>query len=214
MTDFRLPRLLTVSLSAGMALSLAGCMGATYGTGTPTGMQTLEDIAGIASLGGAKKEKIDYSPRPKIIAPPETAQLPPPEDPEKAAQLASNWPQDPDVTAAKIKAAGEASGDTGIYGPGFRLPKGAVAESREPIRPSVHEHDFRDEAMRSPNDPQSIRKNMAAAKGIVAVDASGNPVRRYLTDPPNDYRIPDPTEPVAIPDKKPAKKKFKWWWQQ
>jgi hypothetical protein len=213
MTDFPLQRLLTVAFSTGIALSLAGCMGATYGTGTPTGMQTIEDIAGIAALSGGKKEKIDYSPRPKIVAPPETAQLPPPEDPTQAEQLTSNWPQDPDVTAAKIKAAGEASGDAGIYGRGFRLPKGSVAESREPIRPSVHEDDFRDEAMRSASDPQSIRKNMAAAKGIVAVDASGNPVRRYLTDPPNDYRIPDPTEPVAIPDKKKEKKKFKWWWQ-
>jgi hypothetical protein len=214
MNDFRPQRLLKTAFPVAIALSLAGCMGATYGTGKPTGLQTIEDIAGIASLSGGSKEKIDYAPRPKVVAPPQTAQLPPPQDASTATQLSANWPQDPDVTAAKIKAAGEASGGEGIYGPNFRLPRGSTPQATAPIEPNVHPQErARQEAMASANDPATVRKRFAEAKGVIAVDSAGNPVRRYLSDPPNEYRMPDPNEPVAIPDKKATKKKWKWWWQ-
>src|SRR5690606_1106925 len=111
---------------------------------------------------------------------------------------------------AKIKAAAADSED-GIYGPNFRLPKGSNAAT-QPV-PLHNNDDFQKEAMRSANDPAAVRKRFAEAKGLVAVDSAGNPVRRYLTDPPNDYRIPDPNEPVAIPEKTVTKKKWKWWWQ-
>ena len=42
-----------------------------------------------------------------------------------------------------------------------------------------------------------------------SVDANGNPVRRYLTEPPADYRVPDPEAPTEITEKK-KKTGFKW----
>ena len=79
MTNLQAPRLLAASLTAVLALALAGCQsGMTYGTGKSPGMQTLEDLAGIAALSGEKKEPIDYTPRPKVVLPPTVAQLPPP----------------------------------------------------------------------------------------------------------------------------------------
>ena len=65
---------------------------------------------------------------------------------------------------------------------------------------------------RSPERRPGAKKLFAEAKGI-AVDENGQPVRRYLSDPPSEYRVPDPTAPVVITDK-PKKKKFKWWWQE
>jgi hypothetical protein len=57
----------------------------------------------------------------------------------------------------------------------------------------------------------AARKAFADARGAVAVDENGNPVRRYLTDPPSEYRIPDPTAPVEIPTKAKKKRTFLWW---
>ncbi|MCP4306918.1 MAG: hypothetical protein GY788_18975, partial [bacterium] len=40
-----------------------------------------------------------------------------------------------------------------------------------------------------------------------AVDANGNPVRTTLTEPPAEYRVPDPTAPEEFT----AAKDEKWW---
>ena len=45
-----------------------------------------------------------------------------------------------------------------------------------------------------------------------ATGPAGDPEHSRFTDPPSDYRMPDPTAPVVIADK-PKKKKFRWWWQ-
>jgi hypothetical protein len=69
------------------------------------------------------------------------------------------------------------------------------------------------EAMSTPAQQEAAKKMFADARGAVAVDENGQPVRRYLTDPPSEYRMPDPTAPVEITAKPAPKKKFKWWWQ-
>ena len=57
--------------AAVLALSLGACSQTTYGTGTSPGMQTLQDLAGIADFsGGQDKGKTDYSARPNLVAPP------------------------------------------------------------------------------------------------------------------------------------------------
>lgn len=209
---------------AALGLGLAGCTGATYGTGTPTGMQTLQDLAGIADLGGQKPDPIKYSSRPALVAPPPGTPLPPPDTQQQ--NVAANWPKDPDVDAKRMKdqtAAREkfCADDTNknrpeCRDPGFRLPasEGAADTSRQPSPTLLNQKvKARDLALSSPAQNAMATKLFADARGQVAVDANGKPVRRYLTDPPSDYRVPDPSAPVEIANKPAVKPKWKWPWE-
>lgn len=208
MTVFTSKRFLAGLLSVGAALALAGCQsGMTYGTGKAPGLQTVEDLVGIAALSNESKEPIDYKPRPKIVEPPTVAALPPPVDgTTTGTTLASNWPIDPDEQAAKLRADAAAREAAGLPTPKFKLP---AREITEPIR----DRDPEKEAMSTPEQREEARKLFADARGAVAVDENGNPVRRYLSDPPSEYRAPDPTAPIEIVDKPKPKRKWKWWWQ-
>ena len=188
---------------AAFAVILAGCTN-TYGTGRSPGLQTVEDIVGIAALSNEKRDPIDYTPRPNIVAPPTTAALPPPVDPNTTA-LASNWPVDPDVQTAQFRADAAAREAAGLPTPKFSLPQSTATG---PVRM----RDPEAEAMSTPAQKEEAKRLFADARGAVAVDENGMPVRRYLTDPPSDYRMPDPSAPIEIIDE-PKKKKFKWWWQ-
>jgi hypothetical protein len=190
-----------------LALVLAGCN--TYGTGTTPAMQTVQDIAGIAALGGEKKEPIDYESRPKLVPPPNTAALPQPGS-EPTTVASADWPKDPDVQYQALKAEVARREKAGEPLPQIKLPR-QQRTSQEPIVASI---DRSTEAMPKPGESDRARKLFADARGAVAVDANGRPVRRYLSDPPPNLRTPDPNAPVEITDD-PAKKKkkFKWPWQ-
>ena len=210
MTAFRVSRLGAAGLSAAAALALAGCNSMTYGTGTPPGIQTLKDVTGIVDINNQDKPKISYVPRAKIVAPPAqaAATLPPPVADGgngAGAPLPANWPKDPDQEYAKFKAdvaAREAAGKP--------LPKITVVPGKPPPGTVVENPTGRP---LTKEEQDKVRKAMADAKSLVAVDENGNPVRRYLTDPPVDYRLPDPESTVdvnALPDKKKTKKTG-WW---
>ena len=192
------------------AVLLAGCSATTYGTGTDPGVQTLKDVAGIAMLS-EKKPPIDYEPRPKVVPPPQgaAAQLPPPE--AQAAAIDDSpppdWPVDPDVKRAKFKADIAAREARGEPAPALKLPPGTFS----PRQPTIAAGGPQQSKPLTAEEQVKIRKAFADAKGTLAVDANGNPVRRYLTEPPADYRQPDPTEPVVFTEKK---KKFHWFWQK
>ena len=190
-------------LLGGLAVTVVGCQsGMTYGTGKSPGMQTVEDIVGLSVMSSATKEPIEYKPRPPIVAPPTVASLPPPVDPNTTSSMvAANWPVDPDVQTQQIRdeiARREAAGEPL---PDFRLPAGSAPEPIEAItdRPMTRA------------EIDEVRRRFADARGAVAVDASGNPVRRYLTDPPVEYRAPDPAAPVELADLPKKKRKFLWW---
>ncbi len=202
------PRRLIAGIAlAGTALALAGCQsGMTYGTGKSPGMQTVEDLAGIAVLGAPKNEPIDYKPRAGIVTPPNTAVLPPPGQQQTAA-LAANWPNDPDAQVAKIRADAAERERTGAPMPDLNLPQRTYTEP-------VIMPDPEKEAMGTPESRARAKKMFADARGGVAVDENGVPVRRYLSDPPSEYRMPDPNAPVEITEKPAEKRKFKWWWQK
>ena len=173
----------------------------TYGTGKTAAAQTVADITGLVTLGtGSKKaEPIDYRPRPSIVEPPSTASLPPPRSGQATTVAEADWPKDPDELEKQRKKFLAEKGDD--YDPQFRLPEGAKRElpTFKDDRPgSVR---LREERLR---DSKVTKEMFAEAKRARtgSVDANGNPVRRYLTEPPVDYREPDPTAPTDITEKK------------
>jgi hypothetical protein len=189
---------------AGLALALAGCQsGMTYGTGKSPGMQTLEDVVGIASLSSERKEPINYQPRPTIVPPPTAASLPPPSD-ANATVVAANWPVDPDEQTEKLRAEIARREAAGEPLPTFKLPPTQQA-SVEPIG----------DGPMTPEQIAEIRKRFAEARGVVSVDENGNPIRRYLTDPPVEYRMPDTETGIDVAALPKKKRKFLWWeWEE
>jgi hypothetical protein len=209
--------------AAALAYGLAACSETTYGTGTSPGMQTLQDIAGIADIAGPKQDPIKYSARPGVVAPPTGAALPPPGGDQQ--NVATNWPKDPDAedkqfkadVAAREKFCADQSNKfkQECLDPGFRLsPEQMKTASREPSPTLLNMNkNPSEEAAKTSNEQwDQVKKLFADARGTVAVDENGNPVRRYLTDPPSEYRVPDPSAPVVFEKKKTAKK-FRWPWE-
>jgi hypothetical protein len=192
-----------VALFAVSALALAGCQsGMTYGTGKSPAQQTLEDVVGIAALSNERREPIDYQPRPKIVAPPTVAELPPPSS-GNSAMVAANWPNDPDLQREQIRAEVARREAAGEPLPTFRLPP---REQQPAAEASA-------DAPMTKEQEAEIRRRFADARGNVAVDEYGNPIRRYLTDPPVEYRyeavVDGEVAVAAAPPKKP--RRFLWW---
>jgi hypothetical protein len=201
MTNLISSRLSAGALLAGFALALAGCQsGMTYGTGKSPGMQTVQDVVGIAALSNEKQDPIDYQPRPNIVPPPSTAVLPPPSQGD-STMLAANWPVDPDAQSEQIRAEIARREAAGEPLPNFSLPPRQEA-AMEPIGdgPMTREQ------------VAEMRKRFADARGSVAFDEYGRPVRRYLTDIPVEYREEaEVGEEVDLAALQKKKRRFLWW---
>lgn len=218
-------RSIGISVAAtALAIGLGACSQTTYGTGTTPGMQTIQDLAGMADLGGPAKEPIKYQARPGLVAPPAGTPLPPPGS-TGPKEVAGNWPNDPDAqakqmkeqAAAREKFCAEQMNQTKpeCRDPGFRIVPTDTA-SRAPSPTLLRNnglHHAQAAADSTPEQNAQAKKLFAEAKGQVAVDQNGKPIRRYLTDPPSDYRVPDPTAPVTF-DNKPKAKKWHWPWEK
>jgi hypothetical protein len=195
-------RVLPLLAAAGMALSLAGCAATTYGTGKSEGLQTMTDLAKIASFG-EDKDPIDFSPRPPIIAPPDTATLPPPGSGSNGPALGANWPSDPNTQAA--------------------LANAQIAAAQASGRPITVKSSGEDQPTIDVNDPKNYKttaEQQAAVRKLLAqqnagpVDGNGNPVRQFLTDPPSGYLASDPTAPAPTkPVASAGGGGIKWPWQ-
>jgi hypothetical protein len=206
--DFRVR---ATPLVAGLAaaLALAGCSATTYGTGTSAGLQTITDFADAAKLG-VDKAPIDFKPRPPIVAPPSTASLPVPGSGVTGQTLGPNWPQDPNQQAAQVQAEIAAAQKNGT--PITVQQNPAAKPSITPAYPDVNSADN----FKTTAEQDAEVKRLIAAENAVPVDANGNPVRQYLSDPPSVYLVPDPNAPppTQTADNSTAKKPLlKWPWQ-
>jgi len=191
-----------------LAVLLGGCIGNTYGTGVSPGQQTLSDLTGMVSLRSKDKQPISYAPRPPIVAPPTTAELPKP----GSAATPADWPQDPDQLAEqkKLAEANQRAHDPTVAevtaDPGFRLPKSSESTIR------YHNEDpnsATNQIFQMQQAKGEAKELLAKAKSGAAgeVDANGNPIRTTLTEPPAEYRIPDPSSQ----DEFTAAENEKWW---
>ena len=184
---------LAAAATAVSTIVLAGCAGPTYGTGKPADQQLLQDVTGILSVGPKDREPIDYSPRPGIVKPPSTAVLPPPQ--ENVAMNNPNWPESPEQRLARIRAEATANQDNPFYrssvirdvnrGDGPRLPPSDQFTEGDRVRPAIL-------------SPGGQRAQRQAYEERRQLSQQGSPTtRRYLSDPPLDYRQPAPTAPAG-----------------
>lgn len=147
----------------------------TYGTDKTANAQLMDDLAGALSLGLGSKDnnRIDYKPRPELVKPQTTAVLPPPQD-SVTASTAAGWPESPEQRLARIRAEATANRENPAY--------------RSPVVNDVSEVEM---AKLSPAEQQAeFRRRRALAQG-------SSSERRYLSEPPLDYRAPAATAPVG-----------------
>lgn len=204
------------------AIALSGCMGSpTYGTGKTANEQLLEDVTGILDLAPKNGEPIEYKPRPQLVTPADAAGLPPPQ--ENVVDMGSPaWPESPEAARARLRADATANRDEPGYQPKIKGPevedgRSAAMADRNPNFSSQAMLDTDDEARkrarsrpeadrsraqmdRNPNlsavetDPNRSREEFNRR---LAASRQGSPeTRRYLSEPPLDYRAPAETAPV------------------
>lgn len=174
-----------VAIVAGGLLS--GCMGApTYGTGTPADQQLLEDVTGILSLAPDKDEQISYKPRPELVTPATKEVLPPPQE-SVASGANPNWPESPEQRRARLRAEATATRDNPDFEPLIESDIAAAAPAASPLTRNPD----RGVAEFNPAQRQEFNRRLAMSK-------QGSPTqRRFLSEPPIEYRQPASTAPVG-----------------
>lgn len=187
---------IAVALALAGAVPLAGCVGGTtYGTGVGQEEQTFKDLYSMMSLQRERKN-IDYSARPDLVVPQNKQALPEPLSAAETANNDPNWPESPEQRIARVRAeAGEIDPRTGDYSQQERSRK------KEGIAVETYNHRGAFVPGRTDRDGNPIlyhgeseaRRQVLAARA--SADYSRGPSRKYLTEPPVEYRVPAETAP-------------------
>lgn len=155
-------------------IGLSACTSApTYGTGTRSDVQLIEDIAGIMTVTPAAKDPIDYKPRPGIIAPASTAALPEPQ--ESITKQEGAFPETPEMRRKRLR--DEATANAG--NPNYKSPiinTGLGQVQTKTLTPQEQSERFR------------------AGR---AIQDGAYKERRFLSDPPAALKVPADTAPVG-----------------
>lgn len=185
---------LFVPLLAGLAAPalLAGCSPtATYGTGEAPEVAMFREMTG-SLLSIKKEEPIEYQPRAPLVMPPENSgNLPPPV--ETASATAPNWPVSREDRIAAMQAGNDDPRYAGSQAE-YRRLKPLVGVLPEPPR-GQDELGTPYDIVHSKRQQEQLRKAIAEAEGFGA----GNE-RRFLTDPPTQYRQPAASAPAEFED--------------
>lgn len=176
-------RMLPAGLAIASALTLAGCMGPTYGTGTPSDQQLLEDVTGILSLAPERREPINYQPRGDLVRPASTAVLP---QPQQSAASGEAWPESPEARLARVREEATLNQDDSTYDSGLRGPRSA------PSLPDLDRHRGVDSMSANP-----ARQREEFNRRLAVSQARDPNQRRFLSEPPTQYRQPAQTAPVG-----------------
>jgi hypothetical protein len=174
-------------------LALSGCMGSpTYGTDKPVAAQLAGDLTSAFSVVPKNKERIDYKPRPELVkpAPGQKGVLPPPQD--SIATASADWPESPEQRRARLRADATLHQDDPSYQAQIvddvqtdpTAIKAALAQSGSSHPPAW-----------TPAD--SDKGRAAEVKRRLAEGKQGDPnTRKYLSEPPVQYRAAAATAPV------------------
>ncbi|PAP91883.1 hypothetical protein [Mesorhizobium wenxiniae] len=173
-------------------LALSGCMGSpTYGTDKTASAQLAGDLTSAFTVMPKNKEKIDYKPRPELVKPaPGQKELPPPQ--ESIATASADWPESPEQRRARLRAEATLHQDDPDYQAQIvddvqtdpSAVKTAMAQSASSHPPAW-----------TPAD--SDKGRAAEVKRRLAEAKQGDPnTRRYLSEPPVQYRAAAATAPV------------------
>ncbi|MYZ46523.1 hypothetical protein [Propylenella binzhouense] len=186
------------------ALAAAGCSSTTYGTGEAPEMAIFNEFTGSFIGGGRSKPNIDYKPRAPLVVPPQ-AELRTPAEP--ATVSTPNWPDDPDQKVVQ-RDYSDPSFERARYISQAEYertrPIAEINRSRKSLEESQAE--ARDGAAPARDFAVSSRQESKEFKAALnAAEGRGDTGRRYLTDPPEEYRQPSGSAPQTFEDIKEDK---------
>jgi hypothetical protein len=169
-------------------LLVSGCMGSpTYGTDKTAGAQLTTDLTGMFSLKPKTKAVGEYKPRPELVKPTtRTTELPPPQENIVTAST-DVWPESPEQRRGRIRADATENRDK----PGFEpeVINDISVEQSASAKAATSNHS--DSGIASGIDS---KKHAEEFKRQLAASQQGSPtVRKTLTEPPLEYRVPADT---------------------
>ena len=187
---FRIGACLTVVMAAGSMAT--GCTSPTYGTGTSAMAQLGDDIGQSVSLAPQepKNKGVKYQPRPTLVMPAQASKETLVE-PQKTIASKDNpeWVESPEETRARLVKEADENTDKSTYV--SPLAKNGVEGGRKTAAQQA----------------QAYREARAIQKGSTAVTE-----RRFISDPPTEYRQaddPSKLEDLGEPEAKKEKQRKK-----
>jgi hypothetical protein len=189
---FRARAVLVAPLVASGLLA-SGCMSSpTYGTDKTATEQLVGDVTGILSLAPKNRNQVEYKPRPELVKPESTVVLPPPQE---GVAVASNeaWPESPEQRRAAARAYATENRDK----PGFEpaIVGDVNAPSSATQVPLGVSNRMAESGIIQGRNAKKEREEFNKA---LAEKNQGSPTsRKYLSEPPLDYRTPAQTAAVG-----------------
>ena len=170
----RAPLLSGIGAACAAAL-VSGCMSApTYGTDKTATEQLFEDVTGVISTdalsGGRSREAaIAYSPRPELVKPASLEVLP---EPQREIVSTENpaWPESPEQRRARLRA--EATENQDDFNYRSPIVMGGLSAGSVNLTPEQRAELEKRKRERNQGDPNS---------------------RKFLSEPPVGYRVPNQT---------------------
>ncbi|WP_313059000.1 hypothetical protein [Agrobacterium cavarae] len=166
--SFRMYR--TVAGISFACLALSACTSPTYGTGKSASEQLLDDLGNATSITGDQtKRNVKYNPRPGLVVPAQARaeQLTQPQQSLANRETNPQWPETPEEARERLRAEAEANKDNPNYRSPLLAGNGTNGQMTETQK------------------WEAFRKAKADAQGGTVVNTN---TRKYLTDPPVEYR--------------------------
>ncbi len=191
---------LSIVLLAGL---VSGCVGGTtYGTGESHEKQTFDDIVNIVSFG-RERQNIEYAARPDLVVPEEKKIVEPVEEASTTSE--SDWPESPEERIARMRAEADEANENVLTRLQFEQELKGDSSELEPFEgyneappgmgvPNVS-CDPDGKVMRQCTPAEISRAVRETREEIASVGKTGYK-RRYLTEPPIEYRTPTDTAPT------------------
>jgi hypothetical protein len=190
-----------IAAAAGLAIAgaaLSGCMSSpTYGTDKTASEQLVGDVSSILSLAPKERPAIDYKPRPELVKPVKgSAEVLP--APQESVASAGNpqWPESPEQKRARLRAEADEHRDDPGWQPNIDpdLARATAAPAeKNPVMNTRH--------LETGVEPVGTGKSAsqsAAFRKQLAENRQGSPdTRRYLSEPPLDYRQASAAAPTG-----------------
>jgi hypothetical protein len=172
----------TLIVLSALALAASSCMGPRYGTDKTATEQFVDDLGDAASLSPAKRTTLAYQPRGALVKPTDNSLV----TPEKNLASKDNpqWVESPEEARLRLKAEADENQDNGSY--------------RSPLAVSVTEGKVK--------SPEQQRAEFREARKIQ--DGRYSDRRRFMSDPPLDYRkVDDPAKLTDLGESEVVKEK-------
>ncbi|WP_313192176.1 hypothetical protein [Shinella zoogloeoides] len=172
----------------GGSLLLTGCMGPTYGTDKSAGEQLMDDLGNAVMIQPDNKDakKIRYQPRGSLVVPKDKMAL---ANPQQSVSSKDNpqWLENPEDMRERLRE----EADANTNNPGYRSPLAAQHSTAQQVGAASQTQAYR--------DARRLQQGAYSDK------------RRYLSDPPVEYRkLPEEAQAdLGEPEKQKERRRKK-----